>query len=239
MNERLMKGRMIAPVEATDVETPVPVLDDFCRRWAIAELALFGSLARGDAREDSDADVLVTFVPGTSRTFADRTAIESELRLIFGRDVDLVEEELVVNPFRRHNILLDKKVLFPLAPAPEQIRDGSERFPRDIGLVWDIVRTARLIGEATEGKSFEDYRASSILRAAVERYLITLGEASRGFSAEFRNAHAEIDWSGIIGERNILVHQYTEIKDEQVWKIATVEVPRLLAELKPLQPSPP
>lgn len=239
MNERLMKSRVIAPVEAVAVEAPVEGIDEFCRRWAIAELALFGSLARGDARKDSDADVLVRFLPGTTRSLADRAAIESELREIFGREVDLVQEELVVNPFRRHNILLDKKVLFPLPSSTEQIRDGAEPFSRDVGLLWDIVRTAGLIAEATEGKSLEDYKANGILRAAVERYLITVGEASRGFSETFRVAHPEIPWSSIIGERNILVHQYTEIKDDQVWKIATVEVPRLLAELKPLLPSPP
>lgn len=234
MNERPLKSRVIAPVAA-----PGKTIDGFCRRWAIVEMALFGSLARGDVRENSDADVLVTFLPGTSRTVADRAAIEAELREMFGREVDVVQADLVVNPFRRHNILLDKKVLFPPTSSGDEIRDGAERFPRDVGLLWDIVRTAGLMAEATHGKSLDDYKANWILRAAVERCLITIGEASRGFSEAFRAAHPQIPWTGIISERNILVHQYTPINDDEVWRIATVEVPRLLAELRPLLPSPP
>ena len=227
MSERVTASRLIAPQKT---------IDDFCRRWGIAELALFGSLARGEARDDSDADVLVTFLPGSSGIRADRSAIDTELRELFGRRVDFVEEILVVNPFRRHNILLDKKVLFPFTSTPEQIRDGAERFPRDVALVWDIVGKAALIAEATEGKSLEDYKANWILRAAVERCLISVGEASRGFSEAFRAAHPDIPWSSIIGERNILVHRYAEIEDDKVWRIAVVEVPRLVAELRPLLP---
>ena len=39
-------------------DIPQAALDDFCRRWQIAELALFGSVLREDFRPDSDVDVL-------------------------------------------------------------------------------------------------------------------------------------------------------------------------------------
>ena len=36
---------------------------EFCRKWRIAEFALFGSVLRDDFRPDSDVDVLVTYDP--------------------------------------------------------------------------------------------------------------------------------------------------------------------------------
>jgi len=42
---------------------PKERIADFCRRWKITELALFGSVLREDFRADSDVDVLVTFAP--------------------------------------------------------------------------------------------------------------------------------------------------------------------------------
>ena len=65
-------------------------LADFCRRWNITELALFGSALRSDFRSDSDVDVLVAFAPGRHHRLADLTRMEDELTLIFGRPVDLV-----------------------------------------------------------------------------------------------------------------------------------------------------
>jgi predicted nucleotidyltransferase len=38
--------------------------------------------------------------------------MRDELREIFGREVDLVEKRLITNPFRRHEILKNKKVLY-------------------------------------------------------------------------------------------------------------------------------
>lgn len=39
-------------------------LETFCQKWQVKELALFGSVARGDARPNSDVDVMVTFYEG-------------------------------------------------------------------------------------------------------------------------------------------------------------------------------
>jgi uncharacterized protein len=44
-------------------------IEDFCRRWRIKELALFGSVLREDFRPDSDVDVLVSFEPEGGITF--------------------------------------------------------------------------------------------------------------------------------------------------------------------------
>jgi predicted nucleotidyltransferase len=84
----------------------------FCRKWAVAELAVFGSVLRDDFRPDSDVDVLVTFRPGAAMTFEGYLDMRDVLRGIFGREVDLVEKRLVTNPFRRHEILTEKKVLY-------------------------------------------------------------------------------------------------------------------------------
>lgn len=212
-------------------------IEQFCRRWEIAELSLFGSLARGDFREDSDADVLVTFREGVDHSLHSDAAMLAELREIFGREVDLVEERLIDNPYRRHNILLDKMVLYPPpAPVADVIRDRPDRFERDIGLIFDILDAGRDVLEAVDGRSFDDYLENKFPRLAVERLLITIGEASRAFSPPFRDAHPEIPWPDIIAERNILVHGYRKIDHQKVWRIATIHIPRLLEELTPLLP---
>ena len=85
---------------------------EFCRRWKIKELAIFGSVLREDYRPDSDLDVLVTFAPGGGISFDNRVEMQDELAGIFGRQVDLVEREAIRNPFRRHHILTTKEVVY-------------------------------------------------------------------------------------------------------------------------------
>jgi len=87
-------------------------LAECCRKWRIAELALFGSVLRDDFRPDSDVDVLVTFGPGGDITFDTRVEMLEDLAAIFGRQVDLVEKGTIRNPFRRHSILTTKEVLY-------------------------------------------------------------------------------------------------------------------------------
>jgi len=62
------------------------------RRFPIQRLALFGSWARGDAREDSDVDVMVEVDPSIGIGFVD---LADELERALGRHVDLVSRRAI------------------------------------------------------------------------------------------------------------------------------------------------
>jgi predicted nucleotidyltransferase len=72
-----------------------------CRRCHIRRLSLFGSVLKGNARPDSDVDLLVEFSPGVKPSFLDLAEIEQELsRLLRGRRVDLRTAEDLSRYFR-------------------------------------------------------------------------------------------------------------------------------------------
>jgi uncharacterized protein len=50
----------------TEIPIPTERRGEFCRRWKIAELCVFGSALREDFRPDSDLDLLVKFAPGAT-----------------------------------------------------------------------------------------------------------------------------------------------------------------------------
>jgi predicted nucleotidyltransferase len=90
-------------------------LAEFCSRWKIAELALFGSILCDDFQPDSDIDVIVTFAPDASRRFYDLVSMKEELEAMFGRPVDLVERHLIErseNYIRRRHILNHMETIY-------------------------------------------------------------------------------------------------------------------------------
>lgn len=89
----------------------LPRLREFCGRWRIAELALFGSVLRDDFGPESDVDVLVTFRPGVVWGVDEWIEMRDELEATFGRKVDLVSRDSLRNPFRRHEILTTRQVV--------------------------------------------------------------------------------------------------------------------------------
>ena len=93
---------------ALRIELSREAIADFCRRWRIRELAIFGSALREDFRPDSDVDVLVTFEPEVRWEFQQWLEMTRELEALFGRRVDLVERRMVEqskNYIRRKHIL--------------------------------------------------------------------------------------------------------------------------------------
>ena len=97
------------------IEIPYDQLNDFCRRWKISELALFGSALRDDFKPDSDVDVLVTFAEDAHWSLFDQVDMQNELTDIFGREVDFVERvaiEKSENYIRRKNILRRTEVIY-------------------------------------------------------------------------------------------------------------------------------
>lgn len=96
----------------TNVSLPQDQIVQFCRKWRVAELSLFGSVLRDDFGPDSDIDVLVSFDPDAPWSLYDWVDMIDELKAIFGRDVDLVEREAIRNPFRRREILSTREVVY-------------------------------------------------------------------------------------------------------------------------------
>jgi uncharacterized protein with HEPN domain len=107
---------------------------------------------------------------------------------------------------------------------------------RDAGYLWDMLQAAYRLQEFTAGLSYEDYLNSILLQSAVERQLEILGEAARRMSEAFRQEHPEIPWSSIIGQRNVIAHQYDDIDLQQLWSVVTSNIPSLIAQLEPLIP---
>lgn len=90
-------------------------LADFCQRYKISELALFGSVLRDDFRTDSDIDVLVTFAPAAEWSLLDHIRMEQELASLLGREVNLVSRRAIdrsENWIRRREILESAQVVY-------------------------------------------------------------------------------------------------------------------------------
>lgn len=90
-------------------------LADFCKRWKVVELALFGSVLRDDFGPESDVDVLVSLDESARHTLFDLHRMEEELRSLFGRDVDLVSRRGVErsrNHLRRKAILESAQIIY-------------------------------------------------------------------------------------------------------------------------------
>ncbi|MFA5292565.1 MAG: nucleotidyltransferase family protein [Phycisphaerae bacterium] len=88
---------------------------DFCRKWKIMQLSVFGSAARGQLRPDSDLDLLVVFEPDANWSMFDHYRMENELVILFAREVDLVNRQAVEeNPnwICRKEILNSAKVIY-------------------------------------------------------------------------------------------------------------------------------
>jgi predicted nucleotidyltransferase len=107
------------------IATRTEQIAQFCRKWSVRELALFGSALRDDFRPDSDLDVLVAFAPHADWGLLDHVDMQFELQRLFGRKVDLISRralERSSNWLLRDEILKTARVLFSSAEATHASR---------------------------------------------------------------------------------------------------------------------
>ncbi|WP_019499786.1 nucleotidyltransferase family protein [Pseudanabaena sp. PCC 6802] len=91
----------------------------FCKKWQIAEIALFGSVLRDDFRVNgehpSDVDVLFTYDENARKNLILQARMKHELEDLFARKVDLVSKSAILvdpNYIRRQNILGSAKIIY-------------------------------------------------------------------------------------------------------------------------------
>jgi len=95
---------------------------------------------------------------------------------------------------------------------------------RSIWRLRDIKASITEIRALLAGKSFEDMRREAVTRAAFERFLEILSEASRHVPDAWRQTQAHVPWRQIADLGNHLRHAYHRTDAEALWAIYTDEL---------------
>ncbi len=103
---------------------------------------------------------------------------------------------------------------------------------KDMARLWDMLDAARTAVEFTKGLRFEDFLGDRKTRNAVERNLEIIGEAARSVSPETRENNSDIPWRALIGLRNVLAHEYGDIRYEILWDIIREKLAQLIERLE-------
>lgn len=87
------------------------------------------------------------------------------------------------------------------------------------------------IEEYSLEKNLSDIVSNAILRHAITWNIQVIGEASNNLSKEFVESHPDTNWRGVIGMRHVLVHDYYQIDEEELWNVVTNDLPTLKAQI--------
>lgn len=99
----------------------------------------------------------------------------------------------------------------------------------------EILSAISEIESFVAGMSFDSYSGDAKTKAAVERKLVTIGEALNQASEVDASIAKKIsDFRKIVGFRNILVHGYFGVDDALVWDIVSNKLSLLKSEVKTL-----
>jgi predicted nucleotidyltransferase len=101
-------GHAVEVLELPDVD--LDRLDELCRRYGIARLEVFGSIARGEPDDGSDIDLLYELAP-EARLGWEIVDLEDALADLFGRSVDLVSKRALHKKVRP-TVLAEARLLF-------------------------------------------------------------------------------------------------------------------------------
>jgi uncharacterized protein with HEPN domain len=89
-----------------------------------------------------------------------------------------------------------------------------------------ILRCIGRIEEYTTGGR-ESFLGSHLIQDGVIRNLQTLAESSQHLSDGVKASQSSVDWKGLAGFRNVLVHDYLGIDIELVYRAVEQDVPQL------------
>ena len=107
---------------------------------------------------------------------------------------------------------------------------------RDVNThLFDVVENCKRIHEFVEKINFDVYARDELVKSAVERRFINIGESlSRLKQLDFTLFAQIANGQRIIGFRNVLVHGYESVSDRLVWGIIEENLPELQAACEEL-----
>ena len=99
----------------------------------------------------------------------------------------------------------------------------------------DLIASAEKIGRLVSGQTLTTFTENEAIFDAVLFNLQVIGEAAKNLPEEARLAMPEASRFGPARLRDLIAHHYFSLDAEIIWEVATVHVPRLLAQARLLQ----
>jgi uncharacterized protein with HEPN domain len=101
--------------------------------------------------------------------------------------------------------------------------------------LYDVVKACDAIRQFTIDKTLRDYQSNLMLRSAVERQLMIIGEAlNQAVRLQPDMSEQISEVREIVNLRNIIVHGYAVVENETIWGVVTEEVPALARQVNRL-----
>ena len=95
------------------VERNIEIINDLCKRHKVRQMFVFGSVLTNRYRMNSDIDFIVDFQGVDLFDYADNYFdLKNSLEHLLKREVDLLEDKAIKNPFLRQSIDSSKKLIY-------------------------------------------------------------------------------------------------------------------------------
>ena len=102
----------------------------------------------------------------------------------------------------------------------------------EIEYIRHILQECNFVVGATMGMDEVSFSKDEVMQRAVVRSLEIIGEASKKVSDEYKFKYPEIDWKGMVGMRDKLIHHYFGVDYATVWDAIKTEIPKLKKEIE-------
>ncbi len=199
------------------------------RALGVTRVRVFGSVARGEAGEASDIDLLVDFAPDQSPGLLDLMRVKALLEGILSRRIDVLTEGALKPPLRGEILADAVDVLNVPQPAPQTHREKRWRWR-----VFDLLDAIDRIDDYTAGLTLTTFLRDERTRDAVLRNLARLGETTKFIPQSVQDRNPQVPWAYLRDIRNLVSHDYFGIDPELIWNTVRHELPGLRLSLQAL-----
>lgn len=205
---------------------PEDRFETICHKYCVRSIHLFGSaISSRFSHQTSDIDLAVEFNRRLNLPwYGQITGLMEELSKLFGRPVDVIDlEHLRNNELREtiasRGILIFGEDLTQSTRGIDLVDESKEQRNRLQGVLRDIIECCEFLTDFTADKTLDDFIKDKMLQIAVERLLITIGEAANGLHKADPTAEDAISsLKEIVAMRNRLVHQYWTSDPKLLWE---------------------
>ena len=102
---------------------------------------------------------------------------------------------------------------------------------RDLAYLEDMQMAAHELRQFTTGISREQFHERRDVQLIAERLIQALGELANHVSRDVQDEHREIAWMDMVGQRNVIAHEYGRIIVDRLWDTVENDLPILIATL--------